>query len=226
MTDPFRLNRIVRTIVEDRVRTTESRFGSGIVDQVEAGVASVRKGDPEARPTPGYGVPPELTVLPGDNVWYFDNERYKLIVKVLNRNAMAPDVGAWNPVPAFATPGTATWTPTAAVGRWARLGKRVQIEATWEGSLTKGTAAGVLQLTGLPSTVLDLTSYYPIGVAELTGWTHGGVNSYGVVGMEGTTVAQFFWSGSGTAQGMFDAADFAAGPATVNVYASLAYEAN
>jgi hypothetical protein len=225
VTDPFAINRLIDEMIAIRLQRPAARFGDGIVATAEAGYASVRKGDPEAPPTPGFTVSPELAVQAGDHVWYFDDGGFKLIIKVLSRNAVLPDTGDWTPAPSFAVPGTSSWTSTAAVGRWAKLGSRVWLEGTWEGSMTKGTASGALELAGLPFTVLDLVSYYPYGSAELTGWTHGGINNYGVHGVRGSTRCRFFWTGSGGSSGLFDAADYPAGPSSLAIYSSLSFEA-
>lgn len=89
--DPNRIVKLIRSTVADDLEKAGARFGIGIVDQVEGGYASVRKGDPEAAATPGFIVSPDLNVLSGDNVWYYDMDRFRLVVKVLSRNAVIPD---------------------------------------------------------------------------------------------------------------------------------------
>jgi hypothetical protein len=91
VTDPLRLNRLVRGMIAEDIRRSESRFGTGIVAIVEGGYAAVRKGDPEAEATPGFMVSPELSVAEGDHVWYFDDGGTKMVRAVLNRNAVIPD---------------------------------------------------------------------------------------------------------------------------------------
>lgn len=82
--------RLVRRIAVDESRRVAQVFVDGSVEAVVGNVASVRKADPQASATPGFFVPPMLHVLPGDHVWVYDNGGYKLILAVLNRNAILP----------------------------------------------------------------------------------------------------------------------------------------
>lgn len=91
MTDPFRLNRIIRDVMADDIRRLDNRFGIGIIDAVEGGFASVHKGDPQAPATPGFVVPPDMSLAPGDQVLYMDAQRMKLVLRALNRNVVLPD---------------------------------------------------------------------------------------------------------------------------------------
>lgn len=91
MTDPFRLNQIIRGVMADEIRRIDNRFGIGLVDAVEGGFASIRKGDPLAPATPGFVVPPDMHIVSGDQVLYMDEARLKLVLRALNRNVVLPD---------------------------------------------------------------------------------------------------------------------------------------
>ena len=132
--------------------------------------------------------------------------------------------GTWTPVAAFATVGTSAWTPTVQVGRYTRIGHRVWVDFTYEASLTKGTGASYLLITGLPFTVKNVTGYYPYGAAQIIGWTQAGVNNYACTGYPNTTDIYFYYTGSASVAGYFLASHFAAGPAGIYLYGSLSYE--
>lgn len=91
MTDPFRLNQIIRNVMSDDIRRLDNRFGIGLVDAVEGGFASIRKGDPESPATPGFVVPPDMHIASGDQVLYMDAARLRLVLRALNRNVVLPN---------------------------------------------------------------------------------------------------------------------------------------
>lgn len=128
----------------------------------------------------------------------------------------APTTGTFTPGLAFATPGTSSFTGATASGTWTRLGNRVWFNATIQCTLTKGTAAGTLSLTGLPFTVATQIRL-PIFWTPYTkaGYTAGFAN----LAAGGTTAALTF-TGSGVAAATLVPADLADGTIIVNVSGS------
>ena len=88
MTPELELVRLIRRIVTEEVRRVGQFFMDGTVETTDGATASVRKADPNAAPTPGFFVPPDLQVTAGDHVWVYDGLGYKLVLQVLNRNAV------------------------------------------------------------------------------------------------------------------------------------------
>lgn len=91
MSDPLQLNAHIRRLVRDELRPLEAQFGDGSVATVEGNFAAIRKGDPEGPPTPGFFVPPHITLAVDDHVWYYDAGGFKLVLMALNRNVVLPD---------------------------------------------------------------------------------------------------------------------------------------
>jgi hypothetical protein len=195
MTDPFQLNRLIQTIVQRELARAD-HWGDGIAAVVEGSYASVRKGDPLAEPTPGFFVAPDLVVREGDHVWFYDDGGFKLIVKVLSRNALGVVAGDWAPFFTFATPGNLVAVHSVQEGHWRRMGDLVW----WMARLTTSTftfttASGNLRVAGLPAQALVDTE----GVAALSGWTKAGWTQVNSVVRGGTDYMELHLSGSGQA---------------------------
>jgi hypothetical protein len=111
------LVRLIRRLVTEDTRRLGQFFMDGTVESVAGTAASIRKADPTAPPTPGFYVPPDLQVLAGDHVWVYDGLGYKLVLQVLNRNAvLPPGVTLYSPVQNGAVRRTGTLTPPALAG--------------------------------------------------------------------------------------------------------------
>lgn len=68
-------------------------WGKGVAAVIEDATARVIKAD-ESTATPGFQIKPGLDVQPGDLVWYFHRGAIKLVLDVLNRNALFA-TGMW-----------------------------------------------------------------------------------------------------------------------------------
>jgi hypothetical protein len=89
--DGLELVRLIRTVAADQIGSDP--VGDGIAAAVEGNYCSVRKGDPEAAPTPGFYVLPGLNVIVGDHVMYRDANGFKVVWAVLNRDVLTPFPG-------------------------------------------------------------------------------------------------------------------------------------
>jgi hypothetical protein len=86
MTIAYELNHLIRAIAEDADRRLEVMFQDGEIEAVQGSYASVRLGAND-QGTPGFFIPPRLSVLLGDHVLCYRRAGYQLVVEVLNRNA-------------------------------------------------------------------------------------------------------------------------------------------
>ena len=220
MSDPFQLNKLVDAMVQRAVQGERGRFGDGVVAVAEGSYASVRKGDPEAPATPGFYAPPDLAVVAGDHVWYFDGGGFKLILKVLNRSALKPSSGVWTPGFVFQTPGNHVIVYSEQVGVWRRIGDVV----LWSMRLTSSTfthttASGNARLTGLPFTVAVLDAE---AMCLMSGWTKANYTQVALVTRDATKEMEFRATGSGQALATLGTGDFPTG-GTLQVRASGFY---
>jgi hypothetical protein len=88
--DPVELVRLIRRITTEETGSLRRQWGDGTAETVEGSYAAVRKAGATVA-TPGFFIPPHLTLEPGDHVFWFDAGGYKRIIDVLNRNAVIPD---------------------------------------------------------------------------------------------------------------------------------------
>lgn len=123
--------------------------------------------------------------------------------------------GTFTPALAFATPGSSVWTPSVQAGFYERIGNRVMISGAYVGTLSKGTASGNLQFTGLPfanNSAASSGSRIPV---LHNGWTKAGYGSPMLSIAAGASIGTFRVSGSGVALATLVATEYADG--TINV---------
>lgn len=71
--------------------------------------------------------------------------------------------GDWTPSFTFTSNGSASFSYTAQVGSYTKIGRQVTVFAFLSGTITKSNATGDLQITGLPFTPANLTYDFPTG---------------------------------------------------------------
>ena len=71
--------------------------------------------------------------------------------------------GSWTPSFTFTSNGSASFSYTAQVGSYTKIGRQVTVFAFLSGTITKSNATGDLQITGLPFTPANLTYDFPTG---------------------------------------------------------------
>lgn len=123
--------------------------------------------------------------------------------------------GTFTPGLAFATPGTSSFTGVTAAGFYLRMGNRVWFHGVYVATLTKGTAAGQLNFTGLPVASNATTNSGSFVSTNMQGWTKAGYTSVQMqVPINGTT-GLFRASGSGQAIAILAAGDMTDGTVRV-----------
>ena len=71
--------------------------------------------------------------------------------------------GTWTPSFTFTSNGSASFSYTAQVGSYTKIGRQVTVFAFLSCTITKSNATGDLQITGLPFTPANLTYDFPTG---------------------------------------------------------------
>jgi hypothetical protein len=97
----------------------------------------------------------------------------------------------------FSTPGTSSWVWTQQVLFWTKIGNRVFLNGAIQGTLTKGTAAGNLRMTGLPYLASAAAGSAPRLSCAMQGWTKAGYTSVNISGGAGSLTLLFRAYGSG-----------------------------
>lgn len=119
--------------------------------------------------------------------------------------------GTWTPDASYATVGTSSWAVTTAVGFYTKIGNRVMFNFFYQGVPTNGTAAGNLQITGLPFTSQNTANDQNFAALVMSGYTKAGYTM--VAGRIGVASALIIFdaSGSGVATGLVVVADVPTG---------------
>lgn len=117
--------------------------------------------------------------------------------------------GVWTPVLTFATAGNVNVVYSSQSGTYTKIGRQVVVHfSITTTTFTHTTAAGGLQLTGLPFTVGALIGH---GNYWFTGVTKAGYTSFVVRAVNATTVLDFVASGSGVTASQVNTADAPSG---------------
>jgi hypothetical protein len=116
----------------------------------------------------------DVYLAPGQSVFYAYDSLDQVWVCISQPTATP---GTWTPALAFATVGTSTWAFTTQLGWYSIVGNRLFYEFTVTGVPTNGTAAGNLQVTGLPFAAINVVGELGAGATSMTGYTKAGYTS-------------------------------------------------
>lgn len=138
-----------------------------------------------------------------------------------------PETGSWTPVLTFATPGdlAVTYAADGQTGRYTKLGDEVTL---WgrivTSAFTHTTAAGAMQITGVPVAALNVTSFDFMGKLSWEGITKANYTEVALVLAAGASTLTAQASGSGQALSDIAAADMPTG-GTVVLEFTITYKA-
>lgn len=160
--------------------------------------------------------------LTGDNTEDIENLRKALFDILRSRNKVS---GTWIPTPTFVTPGNvALGVPTIQRGDYTLIGDdRVIIDFNYIGTITHTTAAGNLQMTGLPFISQSPTGYVSYGGMAFGGITKAGYTQVSPRVQVSTREVNFHASGSGVAPALVAFGDVPTG-GTLVLRGSLIYK--
>jgi hypothetical protein len=116
----------------------------------------------------------DVYLAPGQSVFYAYDSLDQIWVCISQPTATP---GTWTPALAFATVGTSSWAFSQQLGWYSVVGNRLFYEFTVTGVPTNGTAAGNLQVTGLPFAAVNTVGELGAGPASVTGYTKAGYTS-------------------------------------------------
>ena len=106
--------------------------------------------------------------------------------------------GTWTPTLTFATPGDLSVAYTRNTGRYVKIGSTVYVSFTIvTSSFTFTTAAGALQMTGLPFALVNNTQNYGNAGIGFAGYTKANYTQSVLSLIPGTSYSQFSLFGSG-----------------------------
>lgn len=133
----------------------------------------------------------------GAGTYQFDGTNWLLVP--------TEELELWTPSVTFATPGDVSFTPTLAVGELVKQGSRVDATFRLAGTITHTTAAGNLQVTGLPYTPAAIPNMLWDGALIWGGITlAGGRTQVCCALVNGSPTFLFSASGSGVAPSNVD----------------------
>lgn len=133
--------------------------------------------------------------------------------------------GTWTPVLTFATPGNLAVTYSVQVGTYVKIGRSVTVTfGITTSAFTHTTAAGALQVTGLPVTPQTLSNYNAIGGLFWSGVTKAGYTDYHAQASSNSAILTFVASGTGVAGSAVDFTYLPTG-GTVVLRSTITYDA-
>lgn len=147
-------------------------------------------------------------------------DRYALVRWILKydedlerQGALAfPEVDTWTPVLTFATAGDLSVTYSLQLGWKRNIGELTVADfSITTSAFTHTTAAGNLQITGLPVAAIADTNYFASGSVTFGGITKAGYTQVDPVITASSSTILFVASGSGVAAGSVVAADMPTG---------------
>jgi hypothetical protein len=110
---------------------------------------------------------------------------------------------------------------TAQVGWYTKIGNRVMVHGAVNGTPTNGTAAGNLQLTGLPFTSNATASSGTRFSVEFQGYTKANFTQINIAVGPSATIATFKASGSGQVTATLVVGDIPSGGAMVVAFSGV-----
>jgi hypothetical protein len=142
----------------------------------------------------------------------------------------APEMSAADPLPwtigiTFATPGDVADTPGTSFAEYVRDGSTIHATFVYSGTITHTTAAGNLQMTGLPFAATAVSLYQGAGSLSWGGITKAGYTFVMPRIAASDTAITFVGSGSGVARSFITAADVPTG-GTLQLIGRLTYRAD
>jgi hypothetical protein len=165
-----------------------------------------------------------VTLLTLESLLYESGAGWKTLDASGNsKSATASAAGpSWTPVASFATPGDSVFTPSIQVGDSSKVDREIRASFRYVGTVAHTTAAGNLQITGIPYVPATDANFIWDAACVFSGITKAGYGSVCASLTSGSSIITFSISGSAVAVATVGTGDVPTG-GTLILRASLRY---